>query len=122
MYYIKINENSYPIEKVSGLFVDKDWSNRSSKTILLKMNYNEAKEIFKSGINWSILEEREKPVFQRVNGELVQTSTEILKQEYDNSDYCILGDIIIHPTGYISVKFGKLTELEEAYEMLLGGN
>jgi hypothetical protein len=46
---------------------------------------------------------------------------ETQETEFDNSDYCLAGDITDHRDGRITVKMGKLTELEEAYEMMLGG-
>ena len=38
-------------------------------------------------------------------------------EEYDNSDYCILGDITVHRDGKVTVKMGKPTG-EELYNIL----
>ena len=39
-------------------------------------------------------------------------------EEYDNSDYCILGDITVHRDGTITVKMGKPTA-EELNQILM---
>ena len=41
--------------------------------------------------------------------EIVQVNE---KEEYNNSDYCIAGDIIDHRDGTLSVKMGKPTDVE----------
>ena len=40
--------------------------------------------------------------------------------EYDNSDYCVAGDIVDHRDGTISVKMGKPTA-EELLSMIMEG-
>jgi hypothetical protein len=46
---------------------------------------------------------------------------EIHEIEFDNSEYNIAGDLTDHRDGTITAKMGKLTDLEEAYEIMLGG-
>lgn len=121
MTYIKIGETLYP-STIDGRIVDRDWDNRESKTINLEMSYTEAESLFVDGLAWSIVEQFEVPVYQdNENGEPVQTGTEIQEVEYDNGEFCVAGDITDHRDGTLSIKMGKLTDLEEAYEMLLGG-
>jgi len=48
-----------------------------------------------------------------------QTGTEIISE--DLSDYCIAGDVVDHRDGNITVYMGKMTDLEQAYELLYGG-
>ena len=117
MTYIKINEVLYPAT-VSGRVADKDWDNRESKAITLEMDYATAAETFVDGLAWSIVQREEIPTFDE-NGE--QTGTETRDTEFDNSDYNLAGDITDHRDGTITVKMGKLTDLEEAYEIMLGG-
>ena len=117
MTYIKINETLYPAT-VSGRVADKDWDNRESKAITLEMTYAEAVALFVNGLVWSIVQRDEVPTFDE-NG--VQTGTEIQETEFDNSEYNLAGDITDHRDGTITVKMGKLTDLEEAYEIMLGG-
>ena len=117
MFYIKINETLYPAT-ISGRVADKDWDNRASKSITLEMDYATAAATFVDGVKWSIVQQDEEPVFDE-NGE--QTGTETRDTEFDNSDYNLAGDITDHRDGTITVKMGKLTELEEAYEIMLGG-
>ena len=136
MTYIKINENLYPAT-IIGEVADKEWDNRSSKSITLEMTYAEAAVLFVDGLAWSIVQREEIPVEKPIyevdeNGELVldengqpiQIGTEYVvdtkETEFDNSDYNLAGDITDHRDGTITVKMGKLTELEEAYELMLG--
>ena len=117
MTYIKINSTLYPAT-VSGKVADKDWDNRASKSIKLEMPYAEAVALFVDGLAWSIVQREEVPTFDE-NGE--QTGTETKETEFDNSEYSLAGDITDHRDGTITVKMGALTELEEAYELMLGG-
>ena len=108
MIFVKINETLYPAT-VNGRVADYEWDNRSSKAITLEMDYSTAIGLFVNGLAWSIVDKYE------VEGEMHET-------EYDNSDFNIAGDIIDHRDGTITVKMGKLTALEEAYEIMFGGN
>ena len=130
MTFIKINENLYPAT-VSGRMSDTEWDNRASKAITLDMDYATANALFVDGLAWSIVQEQEVPVYETdengnavldIDGDPKQTGTEMQEIEYDNADYCIAGDITDHRDGTITVKMGKLTDLEEAYEIMLGGN
>lgn len=117
MTYIKINEILYPAV-ISGKMSDALWDGRESKAITLGMDYPTASELFVDGLTWSIVQEQEVPICDE-NG--VQNGVEKQTKEYDNSEYCLAGDITDHRDGTITVKIGKLTELEEAYELMLGG-
>lgn len=136
MTYIKINETLYPAT-ISGKVQDKDWDNRSSKSITLEIDYETAKALFADGVAWSIVQQNQiindEPVYETdENGELVlnngepnligtQPKTEVQETEYNNSEYTLSGDITDHRDGRVTIKMGKLTELEEAYEIILGG-
>lgn len=99
MAEVKINNTIYPAV-ISGRISDPLWDGRASKTITLEMDYATANELFVDGVEWSIKD---------ADG-----------TEYDNSDYCIAGDITDHRDGTISVKMGKPTDLEDLLEMLYG--
>lgn len=129
MTYVKINGTLYPAT-ISGRVADKDWDNRASKAITLEMGYAEAAALFVDGVAWAIVEQHEVPVYQVAesgayvldeNGEPIQTGTEIQETEFDNSEYNLAGDITDHRDGTMTAKMGKLTDLEEAYEIMLGG-
>lgn len=121
MIYIKINNTLYPAT-VSGMMQDREWDNRESKSITLTMDYDTANTLFIDGMAWSIVQRNEVPVYQNdENGEPIQTGTEMQETEWDNSEYSLAGDLTDHRNGTITVKMGKTTELEEAYEILLGG-
>lgn len=118
MTFIKINNTLY-IATISGRVADNAWDNRESKSITLEMDYAIAIKLFVNGLAWSIVQKEEVPVYDE-NDE--QTGTEIKETEFDNSDYNLAGDITDHRDGTITVKMGKLTDLEEAYEIMFGGN
>ena len=122
MTYIKINETLYPAT-ISGRVQDNDWDKRESKSITLEMDCATANALFVDGVAWSIVQRDEVPVYgQDENGEPVQTGTEMQETVFDNSEYNLAGDITDHRDGTITVKMGKLTDLEQAYEIMLGGN
>lgn len=64
--------------------------------------------MFQNGVKWSIVTER-------------MVDNEKVNLEQDCSDYVLSGEIIDHRDGRITIKMGQLTDLERAYEMLLGG-
>lgn len=106
MEKLKINQTEYPAT-FYGSIKDFSWNNRESKTINLTMDPQVAKTIFFDGVHWSIISEYE------VDGET-------MREEWDNSDFSLAGDIIDHRDGSISVKMGKPTDLEMAYALLYG--
>ena len=129
MIFVKINDTLYPAT-ISGRVADKDWDNRASKAITLEMDYATAIGLFVDGLAWSIVQQEEVPVFEQnengepvldENGNPIQTGTEMQETEFDNSEYNIAGDLTDHRDGTITAKMGKLTDLEEAYEIMLGG-
>ena len=111
MVHIKIGETLYPAT-VNGRMTDTDWDRRASKAITVEMDYATASALFVDGLAWSIVMEST----TEIDGETV-TQTE----EFDNSDYCVAGAITDNRDGTMTAKMGKLTELEEAYEILFGG-
>ena len=136
MLYLKINNSFYPAT-FTGKVVDKDWDNRSSKTItFLESSFTEVNSILQDDVEWAIYDhqvirqqaidpETDQPLFQEDSEthEQVPVMEDVdITQEYDNSEYSIKGDVIIHPDGTVSVKMGKPTDLELAYELLYGGN
>jgi hypothetical protein len=118
MVFIKINNTLYPAT-VSGRVNDSGWDNRESKSVKLEMSYETAINLFVDGLIWSIVQREEVPVFDE-NGE--QTGTETKETEFDNGEFCIAGDLTDHRDGTITAKMGKLTDLEEAYEIMFGGD
>lgn len=117
MIFVKVKNTLYPAT-VSGRMSDKDWDNRESKSITLEMDFAIADDTFVDGLKWSIVQQEEKPVFDE---EGKQTGTEIKETEFDNSEYNLAGDITDHRDGRVTVKMGKLTDLEKAYEKIYGG-
>ncbi len=109
MTLVKINGAEYPAS-IEGRLHNEAWDGRESKTITLEMAYEDGLELFCDGCSWSII--CEDP------GEEEGT---FVRSEFDNSDFNVAGDITDHRDGTISVTMGKMTDLEEAYELLYGG-
>lgn len=130
MVSVKINGYVFDNAYIEGRVIDSAWDSRESKSITLSdVTLQNIVDIFKNDTPWSILitEVQDIPVVDDnghiqtdENGEIVIQSVEHV-DEYDNSEYSMLGDITIHPDGSVTVKMGKLTELETAYMQLIGG-
>lgn len=142
--YVKVNGRQYQTSGVDGCVKDPSWDDRETATIHLDMEYSNARQIFVDDIEWSIIrifETQKKntsglPLFYDPNGEETTKPTHVdpttgiwvpntpvlveASEEYDHSDFCFAGDITDHRDGTLSVKMGKKTDLEEAYEMLFG--
>lgn len=129
MTYIEINGTRYPAT-VNGKMSDKDWDGRESKTIKLDMDYDTAAALFVDGAPWSIIQQgqhivtTEREVINEETGEIEVVSEDVnetYEEVFDNSEFCIAGDITDHRDGTMSVKMGKITDLEAAYEIMYGG-
>jgi hypothetical protein len=120
MTYVNINGIQYPAI-ISGRMSDKDWDDRPSKAIKLEMTHDEALSVFCDGAEWSIITENtvSEPQFDEEGNPIMMER--IQTEEFDNSEYNLAGDVTDHRDGTVTVKMGKLTPLEEAYEIMLGG-
>lgn len=108
---VKVNGNEYAAT-IFGTHRDIDWGNRDSKSIKLTMDYATAVATFVDDVPWSILYQPS-DYYDPETKQMVTPQVE----EYDNSDYCILGDITVHRDGTVTVKMGKPTG-EELYNIL----
>ena len=124
MIYVKVNGTLYPAT-IDGQMQDYQWDNRESKTITMQGTYDEIVGLFKDGTPWSIVMKEE--VQQRNDdGSLVLDKagnpvTEEQTSEWDNSEFAMSGPITDNRDGTVSIKMGKPTDLEDAMELLLGG-
>ena len=117
MINVKINGTEYPTISINGLMEDSDWDNRETKAITFtNITYDEVKELLPNGAAWSIVVYDE--IMDSETEEIIQT---IPADEFDNSDFSLSGPITDNRDGSVTIKMGKLTELEEAYELLFGG-
>lgn len=124
MIYVKVNGTLYPAT-IDGQMQDYQWDNRESKTITMQGTYDEIVGLFKDGTPWSIVMKEE---VQKRNddGSLVLDKagnpvTEEQTSEWDNSEFSMSGPITDNRDGTVSIKMGKPTDLEDAMELLLGG-
>ena len=108
--FCKVNGVEYPAQSFVGKLKDASWDDRFTKVITLQMTYAQALEIFTDGVAWSI-----------VNRWTDEETGEPMMEEFDNSEFNIPGEITDFRNGFISIKLGKETDLEEAYELLYGG-
>lgn len=112
MVAIRVSGTKYDAE-VSGMKRDGAWGNRESKSITLAMDYETAMATFVDDVPWSILYQG--PDYY--DPETQQMVTPPVK-EYDNSDYCLAGDVTDHRDGTVTVKMGKPTA-EELNKILM---
>ena len=115
--YIEIDNVQYPAV-ITGRLHDDEWNGRESKALTLEMSYEEAINTFTNDIKWKIVQDNNVliNIVNEETGEITQEWQNI-PESYDNSDYCIAGDIIDHRNGKITAKMGKPTA-EELLKML----
>lgn len=102
MIYVKIDDTRYAAN-ISGRIGNQDWDGRDSKAITVTAPYEELAQKFVEGAAWSIITVEE-------DGK---------ETEYDNSEYSVAGEIIVHRDGTATVMMGKPTDLERALVALL---
>lgn len=112
MVTIKIKGKTYDAS-VAGISRDGAWGNRASKSITLEMDYATAVKTFVEDVPWSILYQGP-DYYDPETKQMVTPEVE----EYDNSDYCMAGDVTDHRDGTITVKMGKPTA-EEINQILM---
>lgn len=115
MTYIKVNDTLYPAT-IDGRIADYEWNRRDTKSITLTMTYAEVLALLPDNTPWSIVQ---KDVVQKYdeNGKLLVDAdgnpiTEEITTEFDNSEYTMSGVIRDNRNGTVTIKMGKLTEIE----------
>ena len=115
MTYIKVNNTLYPAA-IDGKIADYEWNRRDTKSITLTMTYAEVLALLPDNTPWSIVH---KDVVQKYdeNGKLLVDAdgnpvTEEITTEFDNSEYTMSGVIRDNRNGTVTIKMGKLTEIE----------
>lgn len=124
MIYVKVNGALYPAT-IDGQMQDYTWDNRESKTVTMQGTYDEIVGLFKDGTPWSIVmketvqkrNEDGSPVLDEAGNPVTEEQT----SEWDNSEFSMSGPITDNRDGTVSIKMGKPTDLEDAMELLLGG-
>lgn len=115
MTYIKVNNTLYPAT-IDGRIADYEWNRRDTKSITLTMTYSEVLALLPDNTPWSIVQ---KDIVQKYdeNGKLLVDAdgnpvTEEITTEFDNSEYTMSGVIRDNRNGTVTIKMGKLTEIE----------
>ena len=115
MTYIKVNDTLYPAT-IDGRIADYEWNRRDTKSITLTMTYSEVLALLPDNTPWSIVQ---KDIVQKYdeNGKLLvdvdgNPVTEEITTEFDNSEYTMSGVIRDNRNGTVTIKMGKLTEIE----------
>lgn len=115
MTYIKVNNTLYPAT-IDGKIADYEWNRRDTKSITLTMTYSEVLALLPDNTPWSIVQ---KDIIQKYdeNGKLLVDAdgnpvTEEITTEFDNSEYTMSGVIRDNRNGTVTIKMGKLTEIE----------
>lgn len=116
MIYVKVNDTLYPAV-VEGRMQDATWDGRETKQITSTMDFDAMDAVFADGCSWSIVTVDEATAVDDAGDETAEERT----TEFDNREFCIRGDLTKHTDGTCTVKMGKPTDLEDAYEMIYGG-
>lgn len=128
--FVKIGDTEFEVYSVSGKVSDTNWDNRETKTLNFVNSYDKIKDVIQNSLAWSIVSYDTKfnlkldesgNVLYDTDGVTPLYDKESVRTEYDNPDFSIVGDIIIHNNGTVSVTMGKPTSLENAYKLLYGG-
>lgn len=124
MIYVKVNNTLYPAS-IAGKMEDNEWDNRETKEITLCGDFSMVNALFQDNASWSIVIEETVPVLDEQGNPVLdengEQTYETQRTEFDNSEFCIRGDLTVHVDGTCTVEMGKPTDLEDAYEMLYGG-
>ena len=112
MVKVKIHGSAYDAT-IYGTSKDAMFGGRASKSITLTMDYATAMATFVDNVPWSILYQGP-DYYDPETKQMVTPEVE----EYDNSDYCMAGDVTDHRDGTITVKMGKPTA-EELNQILM---
>ena len=112
--YIKVNNTEYPAA-VNGVYNDRSWGGRDTKTITLTMEYTAASQLFVDGLSWSIVQRDTVPVYDKDGNPTGETEEQV--QEWNNSDYNVAGSITDNRNGTCTCKMGKKTQLETEQEL-----
>ena len=107
--YIKVNNTEYPAA-IGGVYNDRTWNGRDTKTITLTMTHAEVASLLPDNTPWSIVQREMVDVLDE-QGHPTGETKEVVN-EYDNSEYSLAGDITDHRDGTVSIKMGKPTESE----------
>ena len=114
--YIKVNNTEYPAV-VNGVYNDRTWDGRDTKTVTLTMTAAEAAALLPDNTPWSIVQRDMVDVLDE-HGQPTGETKEVVN-EYDNSEYSLAGDITDHRDGTVSIKMGKPTEAENASSVVI---
>ena len=108
---IKVNNTEYPAA-VSGVYNDRTWDGRDTKTITLTMTNAEVAALLPDNTPWSIVQRDMVDVLDEQGQPTGETVEQV--NEWDNSEYSLSGNITDHRDGTVSIKMGKPTETESA--------
>ena len=115
MTYIKVNNTLYPAT-IDGKIADYERNRRDTKSITLTMTYAEVLALLPDNTQWSIVQKDVVQAYDE-NGKLLVDAdgnpvTEEITTEFDNSEYTMSGVIRDNRNGTVTIKMGKLTEIE----------
>lgn len=127
--FIKIGNREYEVYAVVGVGENTRWDRRDTRTVIIEKDFQTVDSLFRDGMEWSVIlrdvvqdyrRNEDGTIFYNGDGisEIIDVPTETVT---DCSDFNIRGSILVRTDGYCEVMMGKMTDLEEAYEMLYGG-
>lgn len=130
MIKVRINDREF-YAQIDGVLQDISWDGRDTKTINFENypDYDTVKDLFVEGCHWESINEWDEqvqkadaegnPMFDEDGNPIMEAITH--RDVYDESDYSVAGAITDYRDGRVSVKMGKLTDVEEVLEDIYGG-
>ena len=117
--FIQVGNLEYKLIASFGKIKNPNFGDRDTKNFTIEGTYETALNIINENASWKIIDiiPINEPLQIPEGAELLYNEdNEVIgfKAEYDNSDYNILGDIIIHNNGTITMEYAKPNELDEA--------
>ena len=130
MIKVRINDREF-YAQIDGVLQDISWDGRDTKTINFAdyPDYDTVKDLFVEGCHWESINEWDEqvqkvdaegnPMFDEEGNPIMEAITH--RDVYDESEYSVAGAITDYRDGRVSVKMGKLTDVEEVLEDIYGG-
>ena len=112
MIYVKIGETTKEAT-VNGYRRDPKWDYRDVEEITITATADEAVTLFPDGVEWELVQTFE-PYLDEETGEIIQPEDIV----HSHREFCVSGAVTDHRNGKVTIRMGKLTEVEQMQKQL----